>query len=235
METTKTRIASFLAVVVASALTAAVFLNAEDEPRDESMAQTKKASSAPLTAVSPAQAVPVSRSPAKSSNRSADEKALTAPVARPSGSERSAVQLSSHVMPTSEAAPTPLSSVHLEWISQHPKDPLIQAWVARHEEFEQEPRDTAWSEGIERNLFDHYGKKTTAPVFELLSVSCRSTRCEIQAADAQATENGMREGQQFLSTMLRQPWAKIDIEDMQLFVSRMDGRTVYWAYLIRRQ
>lgn len=128
-----------------------------------------------------------------------------------------------------------LSPLHVAWFNKYPDDPNMRAWYARHEDLEQEPRDPAWGESIERDVGAYFATQPHTLGLELLSVSCRSTRCEIQAADAQATETGMQDGQLFMSQMARQVWWKTDIGNIETYVSQMDGRTIYWTYLTRKE
>jgi len=129
-----------------------------------------------------------------------------------------------------------LSPLHQSWVKRAENEPTVRAWRERHDELEKEPPDPLWGEPTEKEVFGYFSNAQSSSGVEMLGASCRTSACEIQAADAQASEHGARDGQAFLNGLLYQPWARADIEDLHLLMSQAeDGRTVYWAYLIRRQ
>jgi hypothetical protein len=109
----------------------------------------------------------------------------------------------------------------------------VSTLLAVHDELEKEPKGP-WGESTERTLGEYVGKQSDASGIEVFALSCHTTRCEIQAADVQSSD-GPLDDRGFSHGMRQQPWFVEGIQDMETYVTKIDGRTVYWTYLIRRQ
>ena len=80
----------------------------------------------------------------------------------------------------------------LEFNQSQARSPRIAEELTKaHEKFLATPDDPAWARGTEQALRDYFQQHSAASRFEVTSISCRSSGCEVQALGERYDERGV--------------------------------------------
>lgn len=117
------------------------------------------------------------------------------------------------------------------WVSRDAGQPTMQTWIRKHRELENEAPDRVWSKEVVDGVREYLATPPSTDL-KLLSIVCKTTRCELMAATS-ITPDAVSEAQRLLHVMNRQPWWVGNLEEQESFMSQVQGRTLFWMYLIR--
>lgn len=161
---------------------------------------------------------------------------LEEPSSSPSGSIQGVVRPRTTTAKLNENAYSvpsiSLSAEHARLLSPEFSEDRVPTIQELHMQFVSERDDQNWSLAMEQNLSQFLAQHNTAGEFEILTLDCRSTLCEILAFGN--LPNSPQRWSLIVSDMGKQPWWS-NFKGNSTSSSETNGRTTIVTILVRRK
>lgn len=125
-----------------------------------------------------------------------------------------------------------LSEEHFRMVSPKPKDKRPLTIEELHQKIAAEPRDDSWALEVQMHWRNFLAQHTPSPDFDVVSVECRRTLCELAAFGN--TPGADKRWDQALQTAKQEAWAQ-QFTNTNTHITEQNGRAVMLTILERRQ